>query len=276
MISSSSSVLAVRAGRADPAQGDAGRHRELRVGPSPPALRHTRRARWTLTVAYVGLTIGIGTFLALLLVRVSSAVRILLTRRPRARRGRCPSWSRCRSGTPSTNYHNGIFNYALTRLHLGDDQLHAARDDLLELRLQAHALAENQATVDNIWLCKILVLRRESPPVAPTDLSYDEFDDVDVDRDHLNGATSSSMRRAEVTQSGLHGRQDLAEHTPGLHARVRRGARAGEHRVERGRAGVNANIHVRTSRGHIASVSTGAPSLDAVFTCAATAPNPCV
>ena len=40
-----------------------------------------------------------------------------------------------------------------------------------------------------------------------------------------------------------HGRQDLAEHAPGLHARVRRGGRAGEHRVDRGRAGAHAPRH---------------------------------
>ena len=41
----------------------------------------------------------------------------------------------------------------------------------------------------------------------------------------------------EVTQDGIpSGRQDVAEHAPGLHARVRRGRRAGEHRDDRGRA----------------------------------------
>ena len=47
-----------------------------------------------------------------------------------------------------------------------------------------------------------------------------------------------------------HGRQDLAEHAPGLHARVRRGGRAGEHRVERGRAGAHAPRHPAGRRAH--------------------------
>ncbi len=75
------------------------------------------------TVANVGLTIGLGTFLALLLVRVGSAVRILLTA------GLVLVWSMpvvvaVQVWYWITNYQNGILNYALTRLHLGDYELH--------------------------------------------------------------------------------------------------------------------------------------------------------
>ena len=71
------------------------------------------------TVANVGLTIVLGTFLALLLVRVSSVVRVLLTA------GLVLVWSMpvvvaVQVWYWITNYENGILNYTLTQLHLGD------------------------------------------------------------------------------------------------------------------------------------------------------------
>ena len=88
-----------------------------------PVFWHTVLRTVVFTVANVGLTIGIGTFLALLLVRVGSAVRILLTA------GLVLVWSMpvvvaVQVWYWITNYQNGILNYALTRLHLGDYELH--------------------------------------------------------------------------------------------------------------------------------------------------------
>ena len=99
-----------------------------------PVFWHTLLRTVVFTIANVGLTIGIGTFLALLLVRVSSAVRILLTA------GLVLVWSMpvvvaVQVWYWITNYQNGILNYALTRLHLGDYELaRLVRDDLLEAR----------------------------------------------------------------------------------------------------------------------------------------------
>ena len=77
-------------------------------------------ARTTVfTVANVALTIGIGTLLALLLVRVSTAVRLLLTG------GLVLAWSMPTVVAVQvwywmTNYENGVLNYVLTELHVGD------------------------------------------------------------------------------------------------------------------------------------------------------------
>ena len=88
-----------------------------------PVFWHTLLRTVVFTVVNVGLTIAIGTFLALLLVRVSSAIRILLTA------GLVLVWSMpvvvaVQVWYWITNYQNGILNYALTRLHLGDYELH--------------------------------------------------------------------------------------------------------------------------------------------------------
>ena len=71
------------------------------------------------TVANVGLTMVLGTLLALLLVRVSSWVRILLTA------GLVLVWAMPQVVAVQvwywmTNYQNGVVNYVLTRLHLGN------------------------------------------------------------------------------------------------------------------------------------------------------------
>jgi N,N'-diacetylchitobiose transport system permease protein len=71
------------------------------------------------TVANVGLTMGIGTLLALLLTKVSSVVRVLLTA------GLVLAWSMppvvaVQVWLWMTNTENGVLNYTLTKLHVGD------------------------------------------------------------------------------------------------------------------------------------------------------------
>jgi len=75
------------------------------------------------TVVNVGLTIGIGTLLALLLTKVSTIVRVLLTA------GLVLAWSMppvvaVQVWTWMTDPQNGIFNYVLTKLHVGDYSQH--------------------------------------------------------------------------------------------------------------------------------------------------------
>jgi len=71
------------------------------------------------TIANVGLTMLLGTLVALLLVRVSSLVRVLLTV------GLVLVWSMpvvvaVQVWYWMTNYQNGVLNYFLTEVHLGD------------------------------------------------------------------------------------------------------------------------------------------------------------
>jgi N,N'-diacetylchitobiose transport system permease protein len=71
------------------------------------------------TVVNVALTMGIGTLIALLLTKVSSVVRILLTG------GLVLAWSMppvvaVQVWLWMTNYENGVLNYTLTTLHVGD------------------------------------------------------------------------------------------------------------------------------------------------------------
>jgi N,N'-diacetylchitobiose transport system permease protein len=80
---------------------------------------HTLLRTIVFTIANVGLTMVLGTLLALLLVRVSSWVRILLTA------GLVLVWAMPQVVAVQvwywmTNYQNGVVNYALTRLHLGN------------------------------------------------------------------------------------------------------------------------------------------------------------
>ena len=75
------------------------------------------------TAATVGLTIGLGTLIAFLLTRVSSWVRILLTA------GLILAWSMPAVVAVQvwfwmTNFQNGILNYALTELSVGDYSQH--------------------------------------------------------------------------------------------------------------------------------------------------------
>jgi len=80
---------------------------------------HTLLRTVVFTVANVGLTVGLGTLLALLLVRVSTLVRILLTA------GLVLVWSMPQVVAVQvwywmTNFQNGVVNYVLTELHVGD------------------------------------------------------------------------------------------------------------------------------------------------------------
>ena len=75
------------------------------------------------TVVNVALTVGIGTLLALLLTKVSSVVRVLLTA------GLVLAWSMppvvaVQVWIWMTDPQNGIFNYVLTKLHVGDYSQH--------------------------------------------------------------------------------------------------------------------------------------------------------
>ena len=80
---------------------------------------HTLLRTVVFTIANVGLTMVLGTLIALLLVRVSSPVRILLSS------GLVLVWSMpvvvaVQIFYWMTNFQNGVVNYVLTQLHLGD------------------------------------------------------------------------------------------------------------------------------------------------------------
>ena len=80
---------------------------------------HTLLRTVIFTAANVGLTIGVGTAIAFLLVRVSPWVRVFLTA------GLILVWSMPAVVAVQvwywmTNFQNGIFNYALTQLGVGD------------------------------------------------------------------------------------------------------------------------------------------------------------
>jgi N,N'-diacetylchitobiose transport system permease protein len=84
-----------------------------------PIFWHTLERTIVFTVANVGLTMVIGTLMALLLVRVSTWVRLLLTA------GLVLVWSMppvvaVQVWQWMTNSQNGVVNYVLTELHLGD------------------------------------------------------------------------------------------------------------------------------------------------------------
>jgi N,N'-diacetylchitobiose transport system permease protein len=82
-------------------------------------LWHTLFRTVVFTVANVGLTMVLGTLIALLLVRLSAVVRILLTS------GLVLVWSMpvvvaVQVWYWMTSYENGVVNYVLTKLHVGD------------------------------------------------------------------------------------------------------------------------------------------------------------
>jgi N,N'-diacetylchitobiose transport system permease protein len=84
-----------------------------------PVFWHTLLRTVVFTVANVGLTMAIGTLIALLLVRVSSWVRILITA------GLVLVWSMppvvaVQVWNWMTNVQNGVVNYVLTEAHAGD------------------------------------------------------------------------------------------------------------------------------------------------------------
>jgi N,N'-diacetylchitobiose transport system permease protein len=80
---------------------------------------HTLERTIVFTIANVGLTIVLGTLIALLLVRVSTWVRVLLTS------GLVLAWAMpvvvaVQVWFWMTNFQNGILNYVLTELHVGN------------------------------------------------------------------------------------------------------------------------------------------------------------
>ena len=84
-----------------------------------PIFWHTLLRTVVFTVVNVGLTMGIGTLVALLLVRVSAWVRILITA------GLVLVWAMppvvaVQVWNWMTNSQNGILNYVLTELHVGN------------------------------------------------------------------------------------------------------------------------------------------------------------
>src|SRR5438270_8984183 len=84
-----------------------------------PVFWHTVVRTIIFTIANVGLTMTLGTLTALLLVRVSAWVRILLTA------GLVLVWAMppvvaVQVWNWMTNYQNGVLNYVLTELHVGN------------------------------------------------------------------------------------------------------------------------------------------------------------
>jgi N,N'-diacetylchitobiose transport system permease protein len=84
-----------------------------------PVFWHTLLRTIVFTIANVGLTMGLGTLIALLLVRVSTWVRLLVAA------GLVLVWAMppvvaVQVWTWMTNSQNGVVNYALTQLHVGD------------------------------------------------------------------------------------------------------------------------------------------------------------
>jgi N,N'-diacetylchitobiose transport system permease protein len=88
-----------------------------------PVFWHTLLRTVVFTAANVTLTIGLGLLVALLLARVSGAVRILLTS------GLVLVWAMpivvaVQVWYWMTNFDNGVVNYILTQFHLGDFSQH--------------------------------------------------------------------------------------------------------------------------------------------------------
>jgi N,N'-diacetylchitobiose transport system permease protein len=84
-----------------------------------PVFWHTLQRTVIFTVANVGLTMVLGTLIALLLVQVGSIVRVLLTT------GLVLVWAMppvvaVQVWIWMTNYENGALNYILTKLHFGN------------------------------------------------------------------------------------------------------------------------------------------------------------
>ena len=111
------------------------------------------------------------------------------------------------------------------------------------------ALNENDATVSNIRLWRPSVLLENFQSLQRI-RQYYEFRDVDVDRYDVLGLAARPDGLGSRDQPERHpcGGPNVAEHTPGLHARIRRGRGAGEHGDDRGRAAPHAPRH--PSRGY--------------------------
>jgi N,N'-diacetylchitobiose transport system permease protein len=88
-----------------------------------PVFWHTLLRTVIFTAANVGLTMVLGTLIALLLVQVSSVIRVLLTT------GLVLVWAMppvvaVQVWLWMTNYENGVLNYILTKLHVGSYEQH--------------------------------------------------------------------------------------------------------------------------------------------------------
>jgi len=88
-----------------------------------PVFWHTLVRTVIFTAANVGLTMVLGTLIALLLVQVSSVIRVLLTT------GLVLVWAMppvvaVQVWLWMTNFENGVVNYILTKLHVGDYMQH--------------------------------------------------------------------------------------------------------------------------------------------------------
>ncbi len=99
--------------------GTVGRSAQLRLRPARPGLLAHAPPHGRLHGRNVALTIVFGMLLALLLVRVSTSVRVLLTS------GLVLVWSMpvvvaVQVWYWMTNFENGVVNYVLTQLHIGD------------------------------------------------------------------------------------------------------------------------------------------------------------
>ena len=84
-----------------------------------PVFWHVLVRTIVFTVANVALAIGIGTLIALLLTKVSSVVRVLLTA-ALVLAWAMPPVVAVQVWVWMTNSQNGVLNYALTKLHVGD------------------------------------------------------------------------------------------------------------------------------------------------------------
>ena len=89
-----------------------------------------------------------------------------------------------------------------------------------------------QPTVSNIRLWRPSVLKENFQSLQRI-RQYYEFQDVDVDRYTVIGraARADGVGSRDERRTGSPRAADLAEHAPGLHARLRRGRRAGKHRA---------------------------------------------
>jgi N,N'-diacetylchitobiose transport system permease protein len=88
-----------------------------------PVFWHTLVRTIIFTAVNVGLTMGLGTLIALLLVRVAKVIRWMITS-ALVLAWAMPVVVAVQLWYWMTNYENGVVNYVLTALHLGDYTLH--------------------------------------------------------------------------------------------------------------------------------------------------------
>ena len=108
--------------------------------------------------------------------------------------------------------------------------------------LTAQQIQDNSGTVSNIRVWRGVPILEENFQSLQRQRQYYNFDDVDVDRYKIDGQERVLMvSPREIDQAGTRaGGADVAEPAPDLHARLRRGGRAGERGDVAGAAGVPA------------------------------------